>query len=93
MNKGGPRGRLSVALFTDSAAPVRNGVSVSVDALVRRLREVGHSAHVFTARYPGYADEDPNYHRVRSVMTRFAGGYPMAVPPFQPEKELFFREG
>ncbi|MES1228175.1 MAG: glycosyltransferase, partial [Armatimonadota bacterium] len=80
---------LSIALFSDSALPVRNGVSVSIDALVRRLRELGHSTHLFAPGFPGYADQDPNVHRFRSVMTPFAGGTPWAIPLLSREKRAF----
>ena len=71
---------LSIALFSDSAFPIRNGVSVSIDALVKRLRELGHSTHLFAPRFPGFVDQDPNIRRLRSVMTPFAGGTPFAWP-------------
>ena len=73
---------LSIALFSDSALPIRNGVSVSIDALVGHLREQGHNVHLFAPRYPGFVDEDPNVHRLRSLMTPFAGGTPFAWPLF-----------
>ena len=80
---------LSVALFSDSALPVLNGVSVSIDSLVRELRSRGHSVHVFTSSFPGHADDDPNTHRFRSVMTPWAPDYPLAVPPFYPKLREF----
>jgi glycosyltransferase involved in cell wall biosynthesis len=73
---------LSVALFSDSALPILNGVSVSIDLLVRELRSRGHSVHVFTSGYPGFADVDPNTHRFRSLRTPWTTDYPLAVPPF-----------
>ena len=75
---------LSIALFSDSALPILNGVSVSIDALVTELRTRGHSVHVFTTSYPGHKDEDPNTHRFRSIRTHWTGEYPLAVPPFYP---------
>jgi len=74
--------RLRVAIFSDSALPVLNGVSVSVDALVGELRNQGHSVHVFTARYPGYKDPDPNTYRCRAIETPISRGYPVSYPPF-----------
>ena len=76
--------QLSIALFSDSALPIINGVSVSIDALVTELRTRGHSVHVFTTSYPGHRDEDPNTHRFRSIRTHWTGEYPLAVPPFYP---------
>ncbi|MCH8979087.1 MAG: glycosyltransferase family 4 protein [Armatimonadetes bacterium] len=76
--------QLSIALFSDSALPILNGVSVSIDLLVRELRSRGCSVHVFTTSYPGHKDEDPNTHRFRSIRTPWTGEYPLAVPPFYP---------
>lgn len=75
---------LSIALFSDSALPVLNGVSVSIDALVGELRSRGHSVHIFTTSYPGHKDDDPNTHRFLSINTPWTSGYPLAVPPFYP---------
>ena len=60
---------LRIALFSDSALPILNGVSVSIDALVRELRNQGHSVHVFTAAFPGYRDPDPNTYRFPAFET------------------------
>lgn len=77
-------GPLSVAIFSDSALPILNGVSVSVDALVDGLRERGHSVHLFTSGFPGHRDQDPNIHRFFAAYTPFAKGYPLTLPPFFP---------
>ena len=69
-------------MFSDSALPILNGVSVSLDALIGELRLQGHSVHLFTARYPGYRDEDPNTYRFRAMETPISKGYPIAYPPF-----------
>lgn len=69
-------------MFTDSALPVLNGVSVSVDQLVRGLRALGHSVSLFTSGYPGHVESDPNTVRFHSVLTPWAPGYPLSVPPF-----------
>ena len=84
--------QLSVALFSDSALPVLNGVSVSIDALVRELRSRGHSVHVFTTDFPGHVDEDPNTHRFRSIKTPWTTDYPLAVPPFYPMLREFRKQ-
>ena len=74
--------RLRIAMFSDSALPILNGVSVSIDALITELRNEGHSVHLFTARYPGYTDPDPNTYRFRAMETPFSKGYPAAYPPY-----------
>lgn len=75
---------LNIAIFSDSALPILNGVSVSIDALIDGLRERGHSVHLFTSGYPGHHDQDPNTHRFFALPTPFAKGYPLSLPPFYP---------
>ena len=75
---------LNIAVFSDSALPILNGVSVSIDQTVRRLRELGHSVHLFTSSYPGHVDQDPNTHRFMAFHTPFAKDYPLSFPPFYP---------
>ena len=74
--------RLRIAMFSDSALPILNGVSVSVDALVRELRDRGHSVHLYAPRIPGHRDEDPNTIRARAIRSPWAPQYPLAIPPF-----------
>ena len=83
--------RLRVAIFSDSALPILNGVSVSIDGLVAELRNQGHSVHIFTARYPGYADPDPNTYRFRAIETPISRGYPVSYPPFYRMLQKFRR--
>ncbi len=73
---------LNIAIFSDSALPILNGVSVSIDALMDGLRERGHSVHLFTSGYPGHHDHDPNTHRFFALPTPFAKAYPLSLPPF-----------
>jgi len=82
---------LRIAVFTDSALPILNGVSVSVDALVSELRNQGHSVHVFAARFPNYRDPDPNTYRFRALETPLSKGYPFAYPPFYRQLRKFRR--
>lgn len=79
-----PDRRLKIALFSDSAMPVLNGVSVSIDALVSSLRQLGHSVHIFTASHFAYRDPDPNTYRFPALSTPWTRGYPLAFPPFYP---------
>lgn len=75
---------LKIAVFSDSALPVLNGVSVSIDVLIGRLRELGHSVFLYTSRYPGHHDRDPNTVRFTSMDTPWTKDYPLAFPPFYP---------
>ncbi len=83
--------RLRIAVFSDSALPILNGVSVSIAALIGELRHQGHSVHLFTARYPGYKDPDPNTYRCRAIETPISRGYPVAYPPFYRMLQKFRR--
>jgi len=83
--------RLRVAIFSDSALPILNGVSVSLDVLIDELRHQGHSVHLFTARYPGYRDPDPNTYRCRAIETPISRGYPVSYPPFYRMLQKFRR--
>lgn len=82
---------LRIALFSDSALPVLNGVSISVQSLMTSLRELGHSVHLYTARHFDHRDTDPNIFRFPSIGTPWAKGYPLAYPPFYPMLRYFRR--
>ena len=82
---------LNVAVFSDSALPILNGVSVSIDALIQGLRDKGHSVHLFTSGFPGHKELDPNTHRFTAINTIFAKGYPVSIPPFYPMLAEFRR--
>ncbi len=73
---------LKIAIFSDSALPVLNGVSISIDGLIHELRNQGHSVHFFTASYFGHKDADPNTHRFLASEMPWTKGYPLALPPF-----------
>lgn len=82
---------LSIAIFSDSALPILNGVSVSIDSLIKGLRAQNHSVHLFTSNYPGYVEQDPNTHRFFSAFTPLASEYPLALGPFYPVLSEFRR--
>lgn len=84
--------RLRIAIFSDSALPILNGVSISIDALIRTLRDRGHSVHLFTAMQPGHRELDPNTYRFRAISTPFARNYPVAYPPFYRMLHKFRRQ-
>lgn len=82
---------LRIAIFSDSALPILNGVSVSIDSLVRELRGLGHSVHIYTASHFRYRDPDPNTFRFPAFETPWTKGYPLALPPFYPMLRQFRR--
>ncbi len=84
--------RLRIAIFSDSAFPILNGVSVSVDALISELRHRGHSVHLFTAAFPHHKDNDPNTYRFRAIESPWTKGYPLAFPPFYRMLRKFRRQ-
>jgi 1,2-diacylglycerol 3-alpha-glucosyltransferase len=73
---------LRVAIFTDSALPILNGVSVSVDSLIHELRNQGHSVHLFCPQFPRHRESDPNTYRFRAIETPWTKGFPFAYPPY-----------
>ena len=75
-------GKLRIAIFSDSALPILNGVSVSIQALVTELRNHGHSVTIFTASHFNYRDPDPNTYRFRAMEIPWSKDYPLAMPPF-----------
>jgi 1,2-diacylglycerol 3-alpha-glucosyltransferase len=76
---------LRIALFSDSALPILNGVSISIRALVTELRNQGHSVHLYLTGVRDYRDTDPNIIRFFSLELPIARGYPLAIPPFYPQ--------
>lgn len=73
---------LRIAIFSDSALPILNGVSISIDYLIAELRDRGHSVHLYTARHPKASRTEPNTYRFRAIETPWTKGYPLAFPPF-----------
>jgi glycosyltransferase involved in cell wall biosynthesis len=73
---------LSIAMFSDSALPVLNGVSVSIDMLIRELRAQDCSVHLYTSAHSGRPRLEPNTYRFRAIETPWTKGYPLAYPPF-----------
>lgn len=80
---------LRIAVFSDSCLPILNGVSISIDLLVRELRNQGHSVHIYTAAHFKHKDSDPNIFRFPAVETPWTKNYPLAFPPFFPMLRRF----
>lgn len=83
---------LRIAIFSDSCLPILNGVSISIDALVRELRNLGHSVHIYTAAHFKFKDHDPNTFRFPAIETPWTRNYPLAFPPFYPMLLRFRRQ-
>ena len=71
---------MRIAIFSESFAPVVNGVSVSVDCLGTALEALGHELAFFAPRFPGYTDARPRVFRFPSVITPYQRNYPLALP-------------
>ena len=85
-----PGGRLRIGFFTDTYAPQVNGISISLQLLVRGLRAAGHEVTIFAPRFPGYKDPEPGIYRVPSV--RYMHKPPMYVAvPGTPRTTLSLR--
>lgn len=84
--------RLRIAVFSDSALPVLNGVSISIQCLIDSLRDRGHSVSLFTADHFRIKDTDPNTYRFNAIETPWTKGYPLAYPPFYPMLRQFRKQ-
>lgn len=71
---------MRIALFSDSAFPILNGVSVSVDRLRNGLLKLGHEVHLFAADHPEAPRNEPGITRIPSRITPFARRYPFCDP-------------
>ncbi|CAN1490700.1 RfaG Glycosyltransferase [Fimbriimonadaceae bacterium] len=80
---------LRIAVFSDSALPLINGVSVSVAALVEELRDRGHDVDLYANRFPGFVETHPNNVRFNAVEIPFWRGYPVTMPPLATQLRRF----
>ena len=71
---------MRLAFFTDSYHPIVSGVVVSVEAFTTQLRRRGHQVRIFTPRFPGYQDEDPDVVRLPSLSLPTNPRYPLGLP-------------
>jgi 1,2-diacylglycerol 3-alpha-glucosyltransferase len=69
---------MRIAQFTESYAPVINGVAVAIDLLTEALSP-RHEVEVFAPAYPGHRDDRP-IHRFRSYRLPGHSDYPLAFP-------------
>ncbi|MCC6483954.1 MAG: glycosyltransferase [Armatimonadetes bacterium] len=71
---------MHIGIFSESFAPVVNGVSISIETLGRELEKRGHRVSYFAPNFPGYQDERSNVYRLRSVRPSSIPDYPIALP-------------
>lgn len=84
-------GYMRIAIFSESYAPVVNGVSVSISTLRREMELRGHKVFVYAPRYPGYSDPVDGVFRFPSRVTGAAPDYPLPIP-YAPELRRRFLE-
>jgi 1,2-diacylglycerol 3-alpha-glucosyltransferase len=82
---------MRIAIFSESYAPVVNGVSVSINTLRREMKLRGHKVFVFAPRYPGYSDPVDGVYRFPSRVTGAAPDYPLPIP-YSPKLRRRFLE-
>src|SRR6476620_1762568 len=58
---------MKIGFFTDGYIPQTNGVSTSVQSLVKALRKKGHTVYVIAPNMPKYIDKDKYTIRLRSL--------------------------
>jgi len=71
---------MRIGIFTESYPPIINGVSTSVQTLIARLDEAGHTVTVFTSRYPRYTDERAGVYRFPSFNSLVEPDYVLPIP-------------
>jgi glycosyltransferase involved in cell wall biosynthesis len=71
---------MRIALFTECYRPIVNGVVVSVATFAGELQKLGHDLQIIAPAYPGFADTEPNVHRLPSIMPPTRNRYPLAIP-------------
>lgn len=80
---------MRIAIFSESYEPVVNGVSVVVAMLRDGLRARGHEVTIYASHFPGYKDGE-GVLRFPSRMTKYAPGYPLAIPYAPKLRNAFF---
>ncbi|MHB0912731.1 MAG: glycosyltransferase family 4 protein [Armatimonadota bacterium] len=71
---------MRIGIFSESYAPVINGVAVSVATFTEQFREMGHEVFIFATGHPDQCDEDEFIIRFPSFRTRIEPDYPIAIP-------------
>jgi glycosyltransferase involved in cell wall biosynthesis len=82
---------MNIAFFTDTYFPQMNGVVISIDHFVKKLRKMGHTVYIFAPLIEGYTDRDPHVIRLKSITalkTKPAILFPLLLPD-QNYKQMF----
>lgn len=68
---------MRIAIFSESYAPVVNGVTTSIEIFTRELKKLSHEVYIFAPHFPGYEETNPNVIRVPSYITPNQPKYPL----------------
>ncbi|MDR5683800.1 MAG: glycosyltransferase [Armatimonadota bacterium] len=79
---------LTIGMFTDSYRPRISGVVHSVGTLARCLRARGHRVHIFAPHYPGQVDDEPDVHRLPSLVIGKNRDFPVLLPTVGPLRRI-----
>ncbi|CEK17623.1 glycosyltransferase [Chthonomonas calidirosea] len=69
-----------IGMFSESFAPVRNGVTISLLTLTQELRAQGHYVCIFAPAHSQQPPDEPDVMRFPSFVSIFNRGYPLAYP-------------
>lgn len=74
---------MNIGIFTDTYTPQINGVVVSIETLVKGLRDRGHNVYIFTAKDPKLKELPED-----KIHDEYAYRLPSIPVPFSPEHRL-----
>jgi len=77
---------MNIAFFTDTYFPQMNGVVISIDHFVKKLRKRGHTVYIFAPAIEGYKDHDKYVIRLKSI-TAINTKPALLLPLLRPDNE------
>lgn len=77
---------MNIGFFTDVYFPSINGVSTSVEGMMRSLEKRGHSVYIISPKYPKYLDKRKKNIRLNSI--KVFDDPELRLATFAPEKKL-----
>ena len=71
---------MKIAIFTNNYLPNPYGVSGSVESFRKVFERFGHEVYIFSPRWKGYRDKNPNVFRYPAIETNIKIKFPIAIP-------------
>lgn len=72
---------MRIAIFTNNYLPNPFGVAGSIESFRKEFERQGHAVYIFAPETRGYADENPNVFRYKSINLSFKNiNFPIAIP-------------